>query len=255
MKYHIENILLKIDLPNKFRRKNVEYTDYLNKKIVTFGDSITWYDRRTFRNSHIQAGEKVKGYQSYVIEKFGCKINNQGVASWTLPQILSKITSFNYAKTDIVTITSGANDHRTGVIVGEIRSKGSSFDKTTFSGALQTAIEHVFSQKTDIKIFLMTPIKGWFHEYNTVDVPNISPDAVGVLWEEYSNAIIEIGNLYDIPVLDWYNLIDIKEDEPGDYLGDDPLLCKPYQLHPTHKGYKKMGRLLVEFMEQLAIDN
>jgi lysophospholipase L1-like esterase len=245
----IEDLLVKIEIPIMLKKGIDKRNKYYGKKIVTFGDSITWYNRRKFRETHKESGEKVKGYQEYIKEEFGCVVDNQGVASWNMPQIINKITAYNFVKSDIVTITSGANDHRTGVKVGTLQPKNSNFDKTTFAGSLQFAIEHILNSNQNIIIVLITPIKGWFYEFNTTNVPNKDPKAVGVLSEEYPRIIREIGGLYDIPVLDWYNELEIDEVNQEIFLGDNPKVFTAYQLHPTNKGYKKIGEKLVEFMK------
>lgn len=217
-----------------------------DKKGVTFGDSITWYDGQPFANSHKNYGETVKGYQSYMKEKLGCTITNKGASGEDLTQITQRIKLYNFSETDFVTLTSGANDARKGIPVGEIGGVGSNFDLSTFIGSLQSGIEYMINSKKDIKIYLMTPIRGWYKYYNTPSVPNTDPNIIGMMPESYANAIKSVGKLYGIPVLDWYNLTGLNELTKTSYLGD--LDTTSYYLHPTNPFFKIMASSLIPFL-------
>lgn len=228
-----------------------EVSDWFNKVLSTFGDSITWYYLQTFVASHIESGQICVGYQSAVKEMLGCIIDNHGRSGWTMPQIyVGEISVFNFANTYATTITSGANDCRTGVDVGQIAAIGSQFDKTTYAGALQASIEHVISSNPACKIFLITPIRGWYNEYNTSDVPNPDPNVVGLMNEAYANIMKEIGKLYGVPVLDWYNLTGLNELNKFYYLGDNPQEFDAYLLHPKNIFFRIMGIILANFLKK-----
>lgn len=208
------------------------------KSIVTFGDSITWYDGKTFYDSHSEAGQMVIGYQSYMRELLGCNTDNQGRSGHRMPDLLPYIKSYNYSNVDGVTLTIGANDFRTGTErVGEILPIGSAFDETTFYGSIQSAVEHILNAKPTVKLYLITPIKGWSGTDGSMEMP-----------VEYPNAIKEIGKLYSLPVCDWYAESGINSLTKSVYIGDIPAVAG-YYLHPTNAGFERMGHKLVSFLE------
>lgn len=220
---------------------------WYGKNGVTFGDSIPWYDGKAFVNTHIEYGQIAKGYQSYMREKLGCTVDNQGVSSVDITQIFSsKISTYDFTDIDFVTLTSGANDHRKGIPLGVIADIGTTFNTSTFFGALQASVEKVLTDKPTIKIYLLTPIKGWYHEEGTSDVPN--PNGEGILSVDYVNAIIAVGELYSLPVLDWYHLSTINDISMDVYIGDNPAVFTAYSLHPTNAGYKRMADVLIPFL-------
>lgn len=254
--FFIVSTNLKLHQSNTVSTKNIkkentlkQSTKFLNKKFVTFGDSITWYDCQTFFPSHIETGQVAKGYQTYMREELGCTVDNQGTNGYSMPEMLPVIKDYNFANTDFVTLTSGANDHRLGVAVGTVQPKGSEFDTSTYAGAMQSAIEHILNANKDIKLYLLTPIQGWYNEYNTLNVPNTSSSAVGVLSEEYPNMMIKIAKLYGLPILDWYHKSRINQSNKTYLMGDNPAVFKAYVLHPTQKGYKKMADVLIPFLK------
>lgn len=217
------------------------------KKIVTFGDSITWYDGHEFVGSHIETGNIAKGYQYYMRSKLKCTVINEGMDGKTMPEIWAdKIKSYDFSDVDAVTITSGANDYKNLTELGMIDGIGSKHDESTFYGALQSSIEKIKFDNTRTKIYLLTPIKGWFNEEGTESVPN--PEAKGLMGTDYVNAIKEIGKLYKTPVCDWYSETGFNEKNRAKYYGETDK--SPYYLHPTNAGFKRMADILIPFLKK-----
>jgi len=79
---------------------------WAGKTFVTFGDSITAYDGGVFAATHIESGQSVKGYQTYMREILGCSILNKGSGGKTMPEIYAIINTHIYDG-NAVTITSG----------------------------------------------------------------------------------------------------------------------------------------------------
>ncbi|VTP94858.1 SGNH/GDSL hydrolase family protein [Sphingobacterium daejeonense] len=214
---------------------------------VSFGDSITWYDGKAFLTTHIESGTIAKGYQTYLREYFNCSIINSGQSGWDITQIVNVVTGFSsYSNIDFVTLTSGANDARKGIPLGAIAPIGSSFDASTYIGAMQKAIEHIILQNPATKIYLITPINGWFNESGTSNVPGPYNNEMFIS-RDYINALIEIGKIYAIPVCNWYDKSFINKVNWRTYIGDRVDI--PYYLHPTNAGYKLMGEMLCKFLE------
>ncbi len=215
-----------------------------NDRIVCFGDSITWYDGRTFFPNHREFGQKAVGYESYLRESFGCVVMNMGVCGFRMPDILNMVRKFDYDGFGVVTLTAGTNDFMMPEEVeplGEIAPKGSVFNTVTFCGALQQAIEHIQGADSSVRIVLITPIMG-FEKKADGSLGRELPQA-------YADAIKEAGRLYDLPVCDWYYESGIDASTADKYLGD--VVKEGYLLHPTNAGYKVMGEMLVEKLKKL----
>jgi lysophospholipase L1-like esterase len=192
------------------------------------------YDGKTYTISNKEYGTTVKGYQSYMREKLGCVVINQGTNGYTMPLINEVIKSYDFSGIDSVTITSGANDYRNNVQIGTIQPIGSTFNNTTYIGAMQESIEFILNFNSEIKIYLLTPIKGW-------------DNTVGRMPNAYPNAIKSIGELYSLSVCDWYNNSGINDITKSIYIGD--VDSGTYFLHPSTKGYKRMADILIPFLE------
>lgn len=209
---------------------------WLNKKFMTFGDSITYYDGHTYGQYHKQYGSVAIGYQTWMRNQLNCTVVNEGVSGYSMPEILGEIKTKSYSDVDAVTITSGANDYAdiTGntETMGSLQPIGSTFDESSFYGSMQSAIEYILGQKPTIKIYLLTPIKGWFSD--------------GVLPDTFETAIKQIGKLYSLPVCDWYSESGINDITKAEYIGDLDTMTK--KLHPNDDGYAMMANILIPFL-------
>lgn len=221
------------------------------KKYVSFGDSITWYNGKTFATSHLESGQAVFGYQSYIVDQLGCDLDNRGQSGWDMTQIYaSQIATYDFTNTYLTTITSGANDCRKGVPVGTLQPIGSTFNTATYAGAMQASIEKVIASNPNTKIVLITPIRGWYSEYNTSNVPNTDPTVVGLMKREYPEMIKSVGKLYGVPVVDFYDGLGWNDLNKSYYLGDNPAVFTAYLLHPNNKGFQRMGELIVSSLQR-----
>lgn len=205
------------------------------KSIVTFGDSITWYDGQLYNAGQLEEGILVRGYQTFMREQLGATVINQGVSGNTMPQICTRILAYNFAGVDAVTITAGANDFRNTVeeALGTIQAVGTAFDDTTYIGAFQKAIEYILGVNPEIKIYLLMPVKGWS---GATLMPTTYPDAVKA-----------IGLFYSLSVCEWYYNSGINDLTKLTFIGDIP--ASGYYLHPSTKGFARMGNIIVPFLE------
>ena len=224
---------------------------WAGKKYTSFGDSITWYNGQTFLTSHLESGQIAKGYQSYVVDDLGCNLDNRGRSGWDMTQIYaSEINVYDFSSTYLTTITSGANDCRKGVPVGTLQPIGASFDTATYAGAMQASIEKVIASNKACKIVLITPIRGWYSEYNTTSVPNTDPTIVGLMKREYPDMVKAIGKLYGVPVVDFYDGLGWNDLNKNYWLGDNPAVFTAYLLHPMNRGFQRMGELVVDALKK-----
>ncbi|QEL01138.1 hypothetical protein FKG96_10060 [Olivibacter sp. LS-1] len=219
---------------------------WAGKTFVSFGDSITWYDGRVYNTSNVENPKIAVGYVSYMRNLLRCNVDNQGASGYDMPGIRTIIRGYaNYANVQAATITSGANDHRKAVPIGTLQPIGGTFTVTTFLGALQDSVEYILNQNPNIRIYLMTPIIGYYNESGTVDVPG-PYKGEPVLSVDYVNAIKSVGELYNLPVCDWYHTVGINSINRPVFIGDKEDI--PYYLHPTLSGYKRMADVLIPFL-------
>lgn len=206
------------------------------KTIVTYGDSITWYDGKEYLPETKEPGITVVGYQSYMREKLDAIVINRGISGYTTPQISRYIQKSDLAGIYAVTILVGTNDFRDmrSEPIGEISSIGSSFNMDTFIGAYQQAIEYILNNYPETKIYLFTPIQAW-------------EDSLGLMPEAYPQAVIDLGALYSIPACDLYHQSGINESTKYFYIVDIDEL--PFEFHLSTEGYAKIANIIVPFLE------
>lgn len=212
----------------------------VNKTIVCFGDSITAQDGKAYKETHSESGQIAKGYQTYLRELLGATVNTQGYIGHTMPGILPYVKEYNYEGVDCVTLTAGANDFRySAEEIGSVLPIGSVFDETTYIGSFQSAIEHILNANPRCRVVLVTPIKGYTK----------NGDTLRVMPEAYPDALKEIADLYSLPLCDWYYHSGINDLTLSVYNGDSEDLS--YKLHPTNAGYERMGIMLANTIRNI----
>lgn len=208
------------------------------KQIITNGDSITWYDGKTYLSGTLEAGNLVRGYQTHIAERTGAIVTNKGVSGDTMQQIAEDILVTDYLGYDIATIFGGMNNYRDSQEgdLGAILPIGSTFDKTKFTGALQASIEHILTSNQDIDLRLITPQKGWYTDNSHQPMTTAIPDR-----------ILEIGELYGLSVCDLYRNSGINQLTGSIYIVDNSAV---WRFHPSTKGYERIADILIPFLER-----
>ena len=214
------------------------YKDYY--QYISYGDSITAYDGHLFPDDTVCAG-----YQRYVLEDFGYdRYLNVSVAGATLTRsdesysLLPDILSTDNRNAKICTILLGTNDYYRDLPIGKLVTDGNNYDEYTFIGAYQTAIEHILNDNSKVKLILITPpVRSW----TGGDTSN--KNSLGYSLEDYVNAIIEVGEYYNLPVCDLYHNCGITEDNLNEYTIDG--------LHPNNEGHALIGEFISRFIREL----
>ena len=229
---------------------------WAGKNGVTFGDSITYYDGKTFGSQILNSGESVVGYQSYMREDLGVTIDNKGVSGYNLNQILGIVKAYNFANIDFATITSGANDWSQERAIGSLALPQSTFDEETFYGALQSAVEFIINANSTTKIVLITPARG-YHPTGTHKADWLTKGRLvdGILEqpEDYAQAIKDVAELYGLDYVDFRDFTGLNYLTKSLYLGDDPALTNGKLVHPNNLYYEKMGKYIVAQFKTFAI--
>lgn len=243
---------------------------------VAIGDSITYL------NDHPQeTGNRItKGYMTLISEKYPqVKYSNQGYSGWTSIGIADKIDSLGLVKADVYTVFLGTNDWWQGKPLGTIDDYRVNRGTATVHGAFRIIIDKLKGLNRKAKIILITPMQRGDFVY----IKNYKNNAYGSYkekngqsLEQLANAIIEIGKLEDIPVLDLYhdeeltldNMVHFKrlknpttggyqdytypdyttipfDPEKDDYPYPEEAIHMTYDgLHPSDKGYEIIARKL-----------
>lgn len=216
---------------------------WTGKRAMFFGTSITWYcmDGRTFETN---------GYPQIVAEQLGLNFNTVtdviGMTGMAMADskngdgIHSGITANDTADADLVCIECTTNDFKLNVPLGDIGKIGdTSFNTSTFCGALRLSIETILTRNPDGHILLITDTQRDNDSYD-VNYQN----SAGCRMEDYVNALISIANMYGIPVCDWYHKSGINDFNLSSYTSDG--------LHLNAAGYARVGMLTAHTLLDLG---
>ena len=140
---------------------------------------------------------------------------------------------------DLITVKGGTNDWGVSIPLGSSTTRSSN----TFKGSLRLLVEGLIDKYPSKPIVLFTPIKRC-GDGKTPDTVNGNGDKL----IDFANAVIEIGEIYGIPVIDLYTPEVLDFTDLGPY--EDYETMMPDHLHPSGAGQKIMG----EYMMQKMID-
>lgn len=170
--------------------------DFSKLRYIAFGDSIT-------AGSGLES--KTFSYPYVIADILGVRATNRGVGGSTLGKDFDNTsrncicddivkTSHNGYNYDIISVTGGSNDKAltTPIPLGNL----SDYTNKSVYGALNIIADTLTKTYPNAFIFFMTPIKNPSCE---------SYNSIGYNLIDISNAIKQVANNYDIPVLDLYN--------------------------------------------------
>lgn len=205
--------------------------------LMTFGDSVTWYDQKRFLPVTNSPGEPVIGYQSYLRRDLGLTVINGGVSGETTAEICRRALAFDYAGVDAVTFFCGINDFNKYYPdgIGTVLPRGTVQEADTFCGALQMAIEDAQRRTSGLRIGLIAP-------YPVQRRGEYLPPV-------YSEQLRAIATLYDLPLLDLYALAPIDAHNPRDFVDNPDRVT--FAFHPTNDGYAKLATVITPFVRTL----
>lgn len=163
------------------------------------------------------------------------KIENQGISGDTVQDVCQRSCVFYYQDFEGVSFFVEINNFNQQISYGQILPKHSVFDKTTFYGADQWMIEDVLNCFSKKKILLIAPYKVW-------------KKSLGLLPEQYSQAIKEIGSVYQLPICDFHHDSAINPLQNATDFVDNPELVD-YYFHVNDQGYKKINQVLIPFFQ------
>jgi len=172
---------------------------------VAIGDSITYL------NDHAEetGGRISKGYMTLINEKYPqVKYTNQGHNGWTSINIADKIESLELKKADVYTVFLGTNDWWQGKPLGTLADYQQNKGSSTVYGSFRIITNKLKQLNKKAKIILITPMqRGDFVYINNFknNAYGSYKEKNGQTLEQFANAILEIGRLEKIPVVDLYH--------------------------------------------------
>ena len=245
---------------------------------VAIGDSITYL------NDHPdETGNRLtKGYLTQITEHFPrVEYINQGHNGWTAIKIAESLDKLGLVKADVYTVFLGTNDWWQGRPLGTLADYEQNTGSATVNGAFRLITDKLKHLNRKARIILITPMQRGDFVY----INNPKNNAYGSYkpkkdqtLEQVANAVLEIGELEKIPVVDLYhksgmnadNMVHfkrLKDPATGEYrdytypdyttVPFDPEKDEyPYPkaaihmtydgLHPSNKGNEIIARMLVE---------
>lgn len=215
--------------------KFIKYMKFRQKIASFIGDSITNGDNGQGASSNTWS------WTSYLSKLNGFStVNNFGKNGSRITKTSSKTDSFvercgQITNSDLIGIWGGINDFNNSMPLGNINSE----DETTFYGALKKVIQTLVANNPKSKLFVITPMK-------SSKVNSQTPNKIGLTLLDYVNAIIEVCDLYSIPVLDMYRKCNISP-----FLQEHIELFMKDGLHPTELGYERIAYTIASFIESL----
>lgn len=248
---------------------------------------ITWLalgDSITYLNDHQdETGKRItKGYMTLLIGKFPqVEYINQGHNGWTSVKIAENIGLLGLVKADVYSIFLGTNDWWQGKTIGTLSDYEQNTGTGTIYGSFRIITDKLKNLNKKARIILITPMqRGDFVYINGFRNNAFSSDKLknGQSLEQVCNAVIEIGKLEKMPVVDLYhesgmtleNMVKfkrLKDPQTGLYknytypeykdIPFDPEKDEyPYPaeaadmtydgLHPSDKGYEIITDMLIQ---------
>ncbi|ARV03968.1 SGNH/GDSL hydrolase family protein [Enterococcus faecalis] len=222
--------------------RKVSLPALVGKKMVCFGDSITYYDSHAMPSTVLKewAGVVMQGYETYLRNALGGTVENQGIAGNTTAQIAARSKAFDFTGYEMVTFYAGVNDFSLNIPVGQVVEIGGSFDLQTMAGNYQSMIEDVVTRFPKLKVGIILPYQVW--KNSGTQMP-----------ETYINVTKEIAKLYAIPYIDLYNESGINKITRSALFVDN-VAAGQNQYHVNNHGYDLIGTKITTFVKGILGD-
>lgn len=201
-------------------------SDWYGAQFTALGDSIVYAGARMLDTMRDRLG-----FSTY---------RNQGVSGRPMSDgsangvgTVTTALGLSFTSDALVYIAAGTNDFKLDKPIGSIGAVAdTSFDRTTFYGAYRTTIQHIITSNPQVNLVLATPLQRDNASYDTE-----STNAAGHKLKDYRAAVIALGEMYAIPVVDMYARSGIHKRTLDLYTKDG--------LHPNDAGYDRMSRVAV----------
>lgn len=229
--------------------KQLNLIDYNNNKTMgLFGDSIC-FGRTT------STGRTTYPLEDILNMELGISATNKAVGGSTYaarssrPNDLSKLVVTNDMNYSFALFFSGTNDYGMNIPLGTIEDAPSGEDGNTFCAAVKFCIETALAKNPDIELGIVTPTfrnyvsnGGYGNTYTTVK------NAAGATLGDYCDALVKIGELYNIPVYD------MRKNSPINFINYASMLEEQAAgsgnyLHPKDATYAILNHKIAKWVE------
>lgn len=247
------NIIVYKGLPT-FDKGLLPHIDrFYKKKAILFGDSICYgkvgRDIRTENRIDVLLGERL-GIKCDNVASSGSKMTKK--ASDT-DSVCTLVDNYNFANYDYAIVFCGTNDYGQSRAIGTITENPSNADGVRFYPAYRYVIEKMLTDNPKLNIMLVTPTfrnyvtdatkEGGYAFGNTyTTVPNSLNNTLG----KYCDAIVNVGDYYNVPV------VDLRKNSPINQFNYANMLYHDggnKYLHPLDETYKLMNNKIVSAFE------
>ena len=216
--------------------------DY-GKSIAIIGDSFTDAAFQTQYTKYYEYIKKILGIDTVL---------NYGQAGTCIAKKDSNTTNsfINRYSTvdknaDIVLVFGGTNDYGKNIPLGTLDST----DNTTFYGALKEIGEYLIDTFAGKPVIFSTPLMrvSPCDGRTTESYPaNEQKNDLGLKLEDYVNAMIQVCNMYAIPICDLYHNSGLN---PRNRTSTIYTTCFADGIHPNNKGYEIIGKKIGKFIQ------
>lgn len=227
----------------------LSHNDYNNNKTIgMFGDSIL--------QGQTTDGQKTSYVlQSLLPQETGIIATNYalGGSGWCArsgrtADLCKKVPNTDISNYDYLLFFAGTNDYGYNRAVGSINDAPSNVDDNTFCSAVKYVIEYVFNTNPDVEVAIITPT---FRNYQSHggqgDAYTTVENAAGNTLGDFCDALVALGNAYNIPVYDMRKNSVINKLNYSSMLHEQSADSGTY-LHPKNETYKIMNHKIIRWL-------
>ena len=220
----------------KFKGDLTTGTQYVNKKGVAFGTSLSYRAISSY------------GYLDYLPALCGAEIDNQGLGSSTIlphtstTNMLANIKAYDdFADKDFCLFEGFVNDwyyNASSDLLGTFKDD----DETTVCGCIRSAINYIRTQKPYITMIAILDHVG---QNSGIDCSSTAENSGGLTQCEYYDTIAKVFDSLSIPVIPLYKMSQMNEYTPN-YFVDN--------IHPSDLGAEHTAREIWYRMKDIPLN-
>ena len=216
------------------------FSRWKNKKLLTFGDSITNEDKW---QPHVKEQLGLLEYINAGVGGTSFAITSDNVWNNNDNSFCNRVDGLD-TTCDVVVVWGGTNDFGKGVPIGEKTDT----TNLTFYGAVKNTFDKLIQRIPNSRICVLTAMQRKHRD----DVGNGIVDGinkVGCTVDDYNKVLIEIAKEYSFPVLDMYSNSGITVKNIDNISGFVKFTRDG--LHPTDEGYEKISYVISSFLNSI----
>lgn len=209
-------------------------SQFANKKLLTFGDSITWL------NDNGKTGYQTNLMNNLCLDEYlnagvsGASISTVSNSLGYTPIVDTVLSFTEFSGYDLITVFGGTNDFKMGASIGELGEIGDTdFDTTTFYGGYRTIIERILTQNPNARLILITPLQRNKDNYNSWNTTNTA----GHTLKDFAEAVKKLGEMYSLPVVDLFTESGFNKFTLSTFTYDG--------LHPNNVGFVRVANCIM----------